>query len=299
MEENETRVEKQKEIVKEIEREKRKDKNKIIFKVLFWIFMPLFVFFALSYTMLRYVGNMGIIVIEHPLYYDNLPLNLDGLKVVHFTDIHYNQHISSNKIKDMVDLINKANPDLVVFTGDLIDKDYIPNSSDLKMLTSELNRINVKVGKYAIKGEDDDIYFKNVFDNTDFIILDNTIQKVYIDSSVIDLIAVDESYDVNSLSLRNLDNFGITLVHKPDLADKIVDDFSPNIIMAGHSHNGQVVLPVIGSVMHKEGSKKYYSSYYKIRNTDLYISGGIGNSYYQFRLFNHPSINFYRIRVSK
>lgn len=299
MEENETRVEKQKDVVKEIERENRKDKNKIVFKVLFWIFMPLFVFFTLSYSMLRYVGNMGIIVKEYPLYYDNLPLNLDGLKVVQFTDIHYNQYISLSKIKDMVDLINKANPDLVVFTGDLIDKDYNPSSNDIEMLTSELNRIKVKVSKYAIKGEEDSTYFKEIFDNTDFIILENTIQKVYIDSSVIDLIAVDETYDVNSVSLRNLDNFGITLVHKPDLADKIVDEFSPNIIMAGHSHNGQVVLPIIGGVIHKEGSKKYYSSYYKIRNTDLYISGGIGDSYYQFRLFNHPSINFYRLKVSK
>ncbi len=296
---DESRVTKNKEMVKGIERENRKDKNKIVFKVLFWFFMPTFIFFAFSYTMLRFVGNMGLVVKEYPMYYDNLPINLDGLKIVQFSDIHYNQYSSLTKIQDMVDLINKANPDLVVFTGDLIDKDYIPSSSEIDTLIKELNRIRAKVGKYTIKGEEDDTYFKNTFDNTDFIVLDNTIEKIYIDSSVIDLIAVDELYDASSISGRNIDNFGITLVHKPDLTDRIIDDFSPNVIMAGHSHNGQVMLPLIGSVMHKEGAKKYYSSYYKVRNTDLFISSGIGNSYYQFRLFNHPSINFYRMRVSK
>ena len=71
------------------------------------------------------------------------------------------------------------------------------------------------------------------------------------------------------------------------------------MIIAGHSHNGQIILPLIGPLMKKEGAKKYVSSYYKINNTNLYISGGIGNSKYQFRLLNHPSINFYRLRTKQ
>ena len=51
--------------------------------------------------------------------------------------------------------------------------------------------------------------------------------------------------------------------------------------------------------MKKEGAKKYFSPYYKINDTELYISGGLGNKDYEFRLFNHPSINFYRLRINK
>ena len=43
------------------------------------------------------------------------------------------------------------------------------------------------------------------------------------------------------------------------------------------------------------GSKKYYENYYKVNDTDLYVSSGIGESRINFRLFNKPSINFYRI----
>ena len=71
------------------------------------------------------------------------------------------------------------------------------------------------------------------------------------------------------------------------------------MILAGHSLNGQIVLPLIGPLIKKDGAKKYISSYYEINNTLLYVSGGIGNSNYEFRLLNHPSINFFRIRINK
>ncbi len=45
----------------------------------------------------------------------------------------------------------------------------------------------------------------------------------------------------------------------------------------------------------KKGSLKYNNAYYKIGNTDMYISGGIGTSNYSFRWFNKPSINLYRL----
>ena len=50
-----------------------------------------------------------------------------------------------------------------------------------------------------------------------------------------------------------------------------------------------------GFVTVATGSKKYYENYYKVNDTDLYVSSGIGESRINFRLFNKPSINFYRI----
>jgi predicted MPP superfamily phosphohydrolase len=160
------------------------------------------------------------------------------------------------------------------------------------------NDINASIGKYAIKGEEDFENFKEIFDNSNFIILDNTIEKIYYKSSVIDLIALSDNYTKETVQ-KNDDNYSITIVHKPDLAERIITDYNTSIILAGHSLNGQIVLPLIGPLIKKEGAKKYPSSYYRINNTDLYVSGGIGNPRYQFRLFNHPSINFYRLRTNK
>ena len=66
-------------------------------------------------------------------------------------------------------------------------------------------------------------------------------------------------------------------------------------VFAGHSHNGQINIPYIKKLLLPEGSKKYYNNYYKVNNTNLYISSGLGESNINFRLFNKPSINFYRI----
>ena len=62
-----------------------------------------------------------------------------------------------------------------------------------------------------------------------------------------------------------------------------------------HSHNGQIRLPGIGALYTPNGSKKYYDNYYDLDETPLYISSGIGVSIVNYRLFNKPSINFYRI----
>ena len=68
-----------------------------------------------------------------------------------------------------------------------------------------------------------------------------------------------------------------------------------NLILAGHSHHGQIRLPLIGAIILPDGAKKYYNGYYEFNKTKLYISNGIGTSTINFRLFNKPSFNLYRI----
>ncbi len=296
---NESRSEKNSEIIKEIEKEDRIQKSKKIIKIILWIFIPLILFIFTSYFLLRYVGNMGIKIREYPIYIENESYNLNGLKITHFSDIHFNNSINIKKVKEVVKSINKTNPDIVIFTGDLIDKGYVLSSEQKEELIEELSQIKAKIGKYAIYGDEDKLTFKNLLDNCDFEILDNTYKKVYISSSYINLIAVDNKYSMNEFTSIADDALTIVLTHKPDLTDRIISDFNPDIILSGHSHNGQIRLPLIGPLIKKEGAKKYPSSYYEINNTKLYVSGGIGNSYFQFRLLNHPSINFYRIRTNK
>ena len=81
-------------------------------------------------------------------------------------------------------------------------------------------------------------------------------------------------------------------MHEPDNI-KYTSDF--DLVLAGHSHNGQVKLPYIGAIFTPNGSKKYYDEYYKVNKSDLYISGGLGSSILNLRFFNKPSINLYRI----
>ena len=86
----------------------------------------------------------------------------------------------------------------------------------------------------------------------------------------------------------------LRIIHEPDYIEQI--EYSKfDVIFSGHSHNGQVRLPIIGSMYEPVGAKKYYDEHYDLNGTDLYISSGVGLSWLPIRLFNRPSFNFYRI----
>lgn len=256
----------------------------------------------------RYVGTMGLVTKEYTIHNQNIPLGFDGLKIVHFSDLHYNRAISITKVKSIVEEINLINPDIVVFTGDLVDHDAILTKKDYKELTDAFSKIKAKYGKYAVLGNHDYDTGKDdiisVYNNSDFKYLDNDYDFIYDkDNEKIFIGGINTvSYGLDDVTKtlepykENTDNdYKIIIVHEPDITDKIVNDYQVNLVLAGHSHNGQIRLPFIGALYTPLEAKKYYDNYYKINDTNLYISSGIGVSTINFRLFNPPSINFYRI----
>ena len=76
---------------------------------------------------------------------------------------------------------------------------------------------------------------------------------------------------------------------------RVVKEYDFDILFSGHSHNGQVRLPLIGTVYTPVGSKKYYQEYYKLDNREIFISNGIGTSGLDVRFLSSPSINLYRL----
>ena len=267
---NESRSEKNYDIAKELEKEDKEIKRKKIIKKILLIGIPIILFISFNYFLIRVIGNMGLNVREYAVYRSNIPSDFDGIKIVQFGDIHYTKSSSINTIKKLVKMINKTNPDIVIFTGDLIDSYYEIDNDTLEEIMSEFNSINSKIGKYAIRGEEDHEYFNMVFNNSNFKILENTVEKIYLGNSSIDLITVDEKYNKEDIKGYNEEIFTIALIHEPDITDRLLIDFNTSLILAGHSHNGQVVLPFVGGILRKEGAKKYYKSHYLINNTYPY-----------------------------
>lgn len=276
-------------------------------KVLKWMFVVCLIIIGII-IYARYIGTMGFITKEYTIKDKDIPSDFDGLKIVHFSDLHYNRAININKVKSIVKEINLINPDIVVFTGDLIDKDVYLTEDDYSDLIKVFSNIEAKYGKYAVIGNHDYIKdknnFKKVFDNSDFSILDNSYdiinsannEKIYIGGlSTVSFDQEDLVKTMDYLKDKSDIDYRIILVHEPDIADEIVKDYEINLILAGHSHNGQIRLPIIGAIYKPPYAKKYYDSYYEVDGTDLYISSGIGVSNFNYRLFDRPSINFYRI----
>ena len=289
-----TREEKNEKVSSDIEEEEKKNKIKRTLKITSIIFGSILSLLIISFIGLRYVGNYGIKVREYAFYKESLPSLFSGIKIVHFGDIHYNEHLTNSKIEDLVAKINETKPDIVIFTGDLIDQNYDISDENKSKIKTLLKSIDSTLGKWAILGDEDLETSKIILEESDFKILNKESSTIYIDNEKIQLVGIGNEY----ANIEQLDNelFTLTIVHKPDYTTEILNNINTPIILAGHSHNGQIRIPFIGGLLNKEGAKKYSDSYYNLEETELLITGGIGNSYYHFRLFNHPSINLIRLR---
>ena len=126
--------EKQNKIIAEEMREKRK---KIVLKTLKIMFLIVLIMSS-SFIYITYVSNKKIIVNEKRIVSKNLPSNFDGLKIIQLSDIHYGTTIYKKELVEIVKLINERNPDLVVFTGDLIDKNYKMKLKEKEDLTKNI-----------------------------------------------------------------------------------------------------------------------------------------------------------------
>ena len=293
---------KQQEIFCEQRNEKRKKITIFFFKVIFFIV----IFFIIFYLYTTFISTKILHVNEYRIVHNSVPDNFNGLKIIQFSDLHYGTTIFSSEVDNLVKEINERAPDIVVFTGDLIDSNYDLNTSELELVIDSLNKINASLGKYAISGDEDNEMFLTIMKQSNFEIINNSYELIYKDSDIpIMLIGLDsyvsgksnldEAFKYYSEPNHNSNLFSITLLHEPDITDEILNKYSSNLLLAGHSHNGTIRLPFVGGVYKYSGAEKYTDKYYEINNSFLYISGGVGTNGPGFRLFCRPSINFFRI----
>lgn len=261
----------------------------------------------------RYIATTGLVIKEYKITNSNIPEQFHGLKIAHISDLHFGRTVKLKELQKLVEKVNLTKPDIIVFTGDLIDKDTSLTTKEVDEISNELKKMNTTIGKYAIRGEED-LQFKNwdfMMENGSFTILNNSYDTIYKDNNSFMLISsihtiadgntkVDEKLAevkgfISGITDEELKpKYNILLLHEPDSIDEIdLDQW--NLVLAGHSHNGQVRLPFIGALFHPDHAKKYYEEHYTINNTELYISGGIGVSDVNFRLWNRPSFNLYRL----
>lgn len=300
----ETRVSKNKKQLKEDkkrvknQRKEKLKKSRTKIRLVILSLITLFVIYGL------FIEPKILLVNEVKLENKDIPNSFDGIKIVHFSDLHYGNTININNIDKVITKINSINPDIVIFTGDLIDNKYNMTKEDTTKLTKSLKKINYNLGKYAVIGNHD--FYKDEFNNimydSDFTLLKNSYDTVYNkDNNPILIYGVDNvtygSPSLTELDKKELENisYKILLVHEPDYIDNILNKYDIDLILSGHSHNGQIKLFGLKPLYKPDGSKKYFSPHYKENNTDIYISNGIGTSIVQFRFGSIPSINLYRL----
>lgn len=257
------------------------------------IFLILLLFIALIIIYSHFINPHMLTVKEVAIYDEALNKDYNGLKIAHFSDLHYGRTTIEKDLKKIVNNLNELNPDIVIFTGDLFDSKNI-SEEEKKIVTKYLSKINSKLFKFAIVGDYDASYldtYKTILDDSDFTLLNNTNTLVYYESNIpLNFIGLTNTDDISEL--YNNKYYNITLIHKPDFIKNLKNT---NLVFAGHSLGGQIKIPFIGGIRKKDGASTYLSGKYEVNNKKLYVSNGIGTEDYSFRFLNSPEITLYRL----
>jgi len=201
-------------------------------------------------------------------------LKTAGFRVVQITDLHCDAQIRNEE--KMVRIINDLKPDVIVATGD-----YLNRTSGLRHLRDEFRRLEAPLGKFAVTGNQDGAWPRllDLLDGTGFRWLNRetvTVAKGPDNLGISGLNFVRSHVPIDSVKALPSDRFNVFLYHSPDL---IEDVSSPGVdlYLCGHTHGGQVALPWYGALItFSKFGKKYESGLYRVGTTTLYVNRGLG-----------------------
>ncbi len=287
--------------IDEVEDEENSKEHPLLKKIL--IYSLIFIIIFITYCCI--VEPSFIDIKEYKVESPTIPDSFHGFKIVHFSDIHYGTTINKNQLDKIVSKINELKPDVIFFTGDLIDKNITTTPEIEEELKSSLSKLECTLYKYAIYGNEDynNDKYQEIITSADFYLLDNESKLLYykditpIEITGYNSIETKPNYTILTNMIDEIDTtnfYKIVLTHEPDSIDNFIN-YNPNLVLSGHSLGGLIKFPFLKPLFLQDNSKKYYDDYYKINSSDIYISSGLGTSGINARFNNHPSINFYRI----
>lgn len=212
------------------------------------------------------------------------------LRVVHLTDLHLHPRLGADYYQRVVELAEKTQPDLAVFTGD-----FIAGIHSLPMLRQALRPI-ARVETFAVLGNHD--YWtvpdgiSAVVMNTGIRLLTNESVKVTVDGRAVVVSGYDYPWlgqDKTALP-QSVGKLHIALSHTPDNIYRLAES-SADIVFSGHYHAGQIRLPFLGPiVVPSVYGRRFDHGHFVVNGTHLFVSSGIGACSPPFRLYCRPDI---------
>lgn len=251
--------------------------------------------FVGSYLYARYVEPDLLIVNREKLESDKLEV---PLKIVFFGDTHLGEFNDNNQLDRIVAKINAENPDLVIFTGDLIGSSG-SFTANPETIAQSIAKIHATYGKVAVMGNHeyallDQYNYEELMSAAGFEVLVND----WLDISELNvrLLGLDDVYrgtpDLTLTDEALTGAYNVLLTHEPDIVDAMNID-SIQLVLAGHTHGGQISLPYLTEKILPINGQKYVKGWYSIGRdgqTGLFVTKGTGMTKLPFRFMNIPEI---------
>lgn len=261
---------------------------------------------SVGYIYARFIEPTMLTVSYHTLSSPLLGSGLENIKIVQFSDCHLGYHYSLSQLDTVVKKVNEQHPDIIIFTGDLIDDQQSYNETE--QIAPILRRMQSSLGKFAIYGNHDhggygtDIYAQ-IMQEAGFQLLQNEEKRIQlVNGSEIALIGIDDimlGHPKIEQTIRKAKGqvYTILLVHEPDVAPTIAN-YPIHLQLSGHSHGGQVQLPYFGPIITPPLAQKYVEGFYHLAGEyplTIYVNRGLGTTRVPFRFLAKPELTVFNL----
>ncbi len=242
---------------------------------------------------------------RHTLTFPDLPSGLDGLTLLHLSDLHAGIHLGADRMQEIVRQANVLAPDLIVQTGDMIDisRAYIPAYvRAFRDLRAPFGVVTVLGNHDRYTGEQEVIRGCR---DAGQVFLQNDCHLIERGGATLALLGIDDPHNwtaddpqpedvAAALAAAPPDAFHVLLAHRPGAWDTAAPRGIP-LTLAGHIHGGQFYLPGIGWSAGRLITK-YVMGHFQRGNSQLYVSRGIGVVGVPIRVFTPPEIELFTLR---
>src|SRR5579864_1063137 len=223
------------------------------------------------------------------IWLDRLGAAHDGLRVVQLTDIHHSLFTPLEYVQRAVKLTNLMRPDVIALTGD-----YVTLSPDyIWPVARMLGKLRARLGVFAVLGNHDfkvdPVEMTGALKAQRIRVLRNQHFALRSRGATLWMIGVDDLWsgeDDMAAALQSVPSRDpkILLCHNP-MGIHRAAAYEIDFVISGHTHGGQVRLPVVGSVRGKSKlGERFVDGWNRLNGTQIYVSRGIGRSVVPLRL---------------
>jgi uncharacterized protein len=250
-----------------------------------------------GYEYARQIEPNHLVLERETVLIPALPESLEGFKIVLLSDFHLFPYTKLPLIQRCVELANSLKPDLVLLAGDYVYREL----DAIFDLSPVLAKLNATKGVFAVLGNHDNWRgpqaITESLQSASIPVLKNqgiSLGSLYL--AGIDSVFSGISDPKAAFEKRAQEPTTIVLMHEPDSVDQLVHQTTFDLQLSGHTHGGQIRLPFIGQIYYPEWGESYSAGLYKVRQSQLYVSRGIGVIGLPFRFDCPPEVTELTLR---
>jgi len=265
-----------------------------------------------------YAGEIArhwIEVSSRDVFLPGLPPAFDGFRIAQISDIHMDEFTEAFFVRDVVNRVNSLNPDAVFLTGDFVTSELAPRKFAIGagwQCAGILNQLTCRQ-RYAVLGNHDvmvgaDAVSEALTDNEILVLrnyympLERSGGRIWLAGLADPLQGSPDPEATIPVSIRNIPQEPIVLLcHAPDYVDHLLrlpSGQAVSLMLCGHTHGGQIRLPLIGPMILPQMGRKYVEGWFRFGRLRMHVNRGIGTVGLPFRLDCPPEISMLTLHAA-